>query len=187
MCVPESHVPVWPPVFGGQSVLEQHPFEATQIPAVGHCLGVDPPQVNPQFIPSQVAELPPGVGQASQREPQLMVEVLSTQPLGHMCWPLAVQAGVVPPAPAVPVVPPLPLVPAAPLLPLAPVPADPVAPAAPTLPPPAPVPAVPPARPPVPPVCPPAPPAIPPLPLARVPPAPPCAPALPSGPPSTGT
>jgi hypothetical protein len=198
-----SHDPVWPPAFVGQSVLEQHPVEAMQIPAVRHCLGVEPPQENPQFVPSQVAEPPVGIGQASHRLPQVAVDVLSTQPLGHMCLLVPVQAGVVPPAPAVPVVPPLPPVPAVwPLPARPPLPALPVVPAVappvpllppvapPLLPALAPVPAAPPACPPVPPICPPVPPVAPPVPpVDLVPPAPPRPPepALPSGPPSTGT
>jgi hypothetical protein len=144
MCVPESHVPAWPPAFVGQSVLEQQPVDAMQIPAVRHCLGVDPLQVNPQLVPSQVAAPPAGTGQESHRDPQLITELLSTQPLGHMCLVVPVHGGVVPPVPAVPAVPPLPPVPAvwlvpprppAPALPVVPAIAPPVAPLPPVAPP----------------------------------------------------
>jgi len=65
MCVAVSQVPVCPPALVGQSLLAQHPDIATQIPAAAHFLGVVPPQVNPQLVPSQVAVAPVGAVQAS--------------------------------------------------------------------------------------------------------------------------
>jgi hypothetical protein len=85
VCVPVSHVPVCPPAFVGQSVFEQHPEEAMQIPAVAHCLGVEPPQVNPQLVPSQVAVPPAGGVHGSQRLPQVAVALFATHAPAQRC------------------------------------------------------------------------------------------------------
>src|ERR1044071_5299676 len=87
MCVAVSHVPVCPPALVGQSLLAQHPDVATQIPAVAHFLGVVPPQVNPQLVPSQVAVAPVGAEQVVQLWPQVAGDVLSTQVPEQACLP----------------------------------------------------------------------------------------------------
>ena len=66
-------------------MFEQHPFEATQIPAARHCLGVAPPQMKPQLLPSQVAVAPAGGAQGSQLLPQVMIELLFAQAPAQMC------------------------------------------------------------------------------------------------------
>ena len=66
MCVAVSQVPVCPPALAGQSLLVQHPDIATQMPAAAHFLGVLPPQVKPQLVPSQVAVAPVGAVHAVQ-------------------------------------------------------------------------------------------------------------------------
>src|SRR3954468_4169484 len=110
MCVPESQVPVCPPALVGQSPFEQQPAARTQIPAVGHCFGVPPPQVNPQLDPSHVGVPPAGAEHGSHRVPHVAGDVLSTQPAAHMCLPVPVQ---LPPLPLMPplALPPLPLPP----------------------------------------------------------------------------
>lgn len=150
MCVAVSHVPDWPPALGGQSLVEQHPPAAMQIPAAAHFLGVAPPQSKSQLVPSQVAVPPAGGMQESQRVPHDVVAVFDTHTPEQGCW-LAPQTTATPPEP--PVEPPVP------------------APAAPPLPaePPVPVPPVPPAAPPVAP----APPPVPPWPDPPLPPCPP--------------
>jgi hypothetical protein len=64
-----------------QSELAQHPDEATQSVAAAHFLDVEPPQVNPQLVPSQVAVPPAGVGHAMHEEPQVAGLVLIAQAL----------------------------------------------------------------------------------------------------------
>ena len=133
MCVPESQLPVCPPALVGQSALEQHPADGTQIPAVRHCFGVEPPQVNPQLDPSHVAVPPVGTGQALHSVPQVAVDVLSTQAPAHTCLPGPVQ---LPPAPPLlPIIPPVPPLPPAPPAARPPVPTLPPLPPLPTGPP----------------------------------------------------
>jgi hypothetical protein len=71
--VPESQVPVWPVLKGGQSVLSQHPEAAMQLIELAHFFGVAPLQLKSQVVPLHVAVPPPvGVGHGLlQREPQL--------------------------------------------------------------------------------------------------------------------
>ena len=59
-----------------QSALMQQPDEATQSEEAAHFLGRELPQVKPQLVPSQVAVLPVGVGQAVHEEPHDPVLVL---------------------------------------------------------------------------------------------------------------
>jgi hypothetical protein len=62
-----------------QSLVMQHPDEATQTPADAHFLGREVPQVKPQLVPSQVAVAPVGVGHAEHEEPHEPVLVLDAQ------------------------------------------------------------------------------------------------------------
>lgn len=123
MCVAVSQVPVSPPALVGQSLLVQHADIATQMPAAAHFLGVEPPQVKPHVVPSQVAVAPAGTVHGVQLCPHVAGDVFSEQVPAQSCFPLGHVVGPAPPMPAPPD-PPVAFVPPAPGRPL--VPPDPV-------------------------------------------------------------
>jgi hypothetical protein len=83
------------------------------MPAAAHGLGVDPPHVKPQVVPSQVAVAPAGIGQGEQSVPQLAAELLSAHVEPQRCvlpaWHIGPSPTPVPPIPAPPaLLPPIP-------------------------------------------------------------------------------